>query len=30
VRGAGGATIDEKSNARLGNLLSGLRKGVTP
>jgi hypothetical protein len=26
VRGAGGAMVDEKSNARLGNLLNGLRK----
>jgi hypothetical protein len=26
VRGAGGAMVDEKSNARLGSLLNGLRK----
>ncbi|MFO0189351.1 MAG: virulence factor SrfC family protein, partial [Alphaproteobacteria bacterium] len=28
VRGAGGALVDEKSNARLGSLLSGLRKAA--
>ena len=28
VRGSGGAMVDEKSNARLGNLLSGLRKAT--
>jgi hypothetical protein len=28
VRGAGGAMVDEKSNARLGSLLSGLRKAA--
>jgi hypothetical protein len=30
VRGAGSAMVDEKSNARLGSLLSSLRNGVTP
>jgi hypothetical protein len=28
VRGSGGAMVDEKSNARLGSLLSGLRKAA--
>jgi hypothetical protein len=28
VRGAGGAMVDEKANARLGALLSGLRKAA--
>lgn len=28
VRGAGGATVDEKYNVRLGSLLSGLRKAA--